>query len=138
MKSTYKAWHFPSIQNNSHVDCFICLCERSHKILKHFKQNILHDITPIKNKCAEPWRLTFLCFFGLLLKLVESHHQLLFLPLHLLFLSLNGLSSLFLTLQLSSADKTQPERHTVTFAQDTALYPQTKVISQTNLPRKIY
>lgn len=92
----------------------------------------------LKTKHTGPWRLTFLCFFGLLLKLVESHHQLLFLLLHLLFLSLDGLSSLLLTLQLSSADKIQPKRETVTFAQDTALYPQTKVISQVDLPRKIY
>lgn len=100
-----------------------------HQTWKYFKSK---KFFPNKNKHAGSWLLTFFRFFGLLLKLVESHHQLLFLPLHLLFLSLYGLSSLLLTLQLSSADKTQPKRSTVTFA---SLYPHTKLISHTVLPK---
>ncbi len=97
----------------------------------------MYDIFPNKNKHAGSWRLTFFRFFGLLLKLVESHRQLLFLSLHLLSLYLYGLSSLLLTLQLSSADKTQPKRSTVTFAQDAALYPHTKLSSRTALPKVV-
>ncbi len=97
----------------------------------------MYDIFPNKNKHAGSWRLTFFRFFGLLLKLVESHRQLLFLSLHLLSLYLYGFSSLLLTLQLSSADKTQPKRSTVTFAQDAALYPHTKLSSRTALPKVV-
>lgn len=51
-------------------------------------------------------RLTFLRLLGLLLKLVEPHHQSLLLLLHLLLLSLDGLPLLLLVLQLGPADKT--------------------------------
>lgn len=128
-------------QNNSNVDCFICLCERSINTIilhyKYFKYKIILKCMIFFQIKTNTLDLTFFRFFGLLLKLVESHHQLLFLSLHLLSLYLYGLSSLLLTLQLSSADKTQSKRSTVTFAQDATLYPHIKLSSHTAHPKVV-
>ena len=49
-------------------------------------------------------RLTSLCSLGCLFELVELHHQLLLLSLHVLLLSLDGLPPLLLALQLIPAE----------------------------------